>query len=307
MKSLIFRLGLFIAIFLVYDKLYIILANRSAQAEIDRRLEYVINGEINKDLIILGSSIGSRDVIAGQIEKETGLSSYNLCYPGSNIIFSEFVLRTLLKFNETPSEILLVVDDDVEFLDHKPIVFRKDRLYPLIKYNYIWEELAKIEDRDIFLSRFLVINRLNKYNFDVRSKTFTPLDTIMDCGSMPISWQSEGRNWDYDSSCRDYPIGREVSERVSSFQNIVDMCEANDIILILVFPPHFRSHSKKFESRVRQLSGSKPYFYIYNEENPIYQMMEYYYDETHLIREGAVIFTSELSHYIENSVIQKMK
>ena len=85
------KLLLFVVLFLVYDKLFIIMTHFSAEAEIDKRLEYLVNGQISKDVVIIGSSRGSRDIIAGQIKDETGLSSYNLCYPGSNVEFHDFI------------------------------------------------------------------------------------------------------------------------------------------------------------------------------------------------------------------------
>ena len=82
------KLLLFAAIFLIFDKLFLIVANKSAEAEIDKRLEYLVNGQINKDIVVIGSSRGARDIIAGQIEEKTGLSAYNMCYPGSNVVLS---------------------------------------------------------------------------------------------------------------------------------------------------------------------------------------------------------------------------
>jgi hypothetical protein len=301
------KLLLFVAIFLIYDKIFILLCNRSAEAEVDKRLEYLIKGEINKDIIITGSSRGSRDIIAGQIEDETGLSTYNLCYPGSNVEFHEFILRTLVKFNRPPKLVLLVVDDSTELLADETVIFRKDRLYPLVKYSYIWKELAKKEDKDIFFSNFLVLHKLNKYNFDFREKRFTPLDTIMNCGSMPISWQREGRHWYYVTGERLYMANNEVVEKVDAYKAIIKICRINKINLVVVFPPNYQTHSKSFENRIKELSGENAFFYIYNNENPLYRNKDYFYDEGHLIRKGAIDFTNELIPFINDLVENGIK
>jgi hypothetical protein len=39
-----------------------------------------MDGKINKDIIFNGSSRGARDIIASQIERETGQTAYNLSY-----------------------------------------------------------------------------------------------------------------------------------------------------------------------------------------------------------------------------------
>lgn len=299
------KLLLFVVLFLVYDKLFIIMTHFSAEAEIDKRLEYLVNGQISKDVVIIGSSRGSRDIIAGQIEDETGLSAYNLCYPGSNVEFHDFILQTLIRFNEPPKIVFLMVDDNEEFRDGGArILFRRDRLYPLVKYQYIWKEMAHRGYLDNDLSSFIVLQRLNKYNFDLRQKRFTPIDTIFSCGSMPCSWQKEGVDWAYDSSERLYPVEKEVPEKVSTFQNMINSCNNNGIKLIILFPPNYRSPSQSFEDKIRQLSGENASFYHYNGENPIYKNRDYYYDKDHLKRDGATIYTNELIAFLNDFISQ---
>jgi hypothetical protein len=294
------KLLIFAVIFFAYDKIFLIVANRSAEAEIDKRLESLINGEINKDIIITGSSRGSRDILAMRIEDKTGLSSFNLCYPGSNVEFHEFILRTLVKFNKPPKIVLLVVDDYSEFFYEESIIFRKDRLYPLVKYSYVLQELINRGDKDQFFSEFFILNRLNKANFDLRKKSFSPLDTILNCGSMPISWQRGGRNWHSNMIEKEYQTNNEVPEKVLAYKELVKICDSNNIRLVVVFPPNYQIHNSLFENRIRQLSGNKASFYIYNTENPIYRNKEYFYDESHLMRNGAEVFTDEIILFLKD-------
>ena len=98
--------------------------NSSPSKEVDKRLEFVLKGKINKDIIILGSSKGSRDIIASQLESETNQTAYNLSYPGSNIEFHEFMLRTLVTFNNAPKMVILTVDNPIQFLNESLINFR---------------------------------------------------------------------------------------------------------------------------------------------------------------------------------------
>jgi hypothetical protein len=300
MKEFALKLFLFAVAFLIYDKIFILVANRSANAEVDKRLEFLIKGEINKDLIIAGSSRGSRDIIAKQIEDKTGLTAYNLCYPGSNVDFHEFILETLVEFNKPPKYVLLVIDEDAEFLFDNTILFRKDRLYPLVKYSYIWKKLAEMDGKDRFFSKLLVLNRLNKYNFDLRKKRFTPLDTIMNCGSMPISWQREGRKWDYVLSEKKYTTDNEEIAKLIAYKKMVKLIKTYNIQLVVIFPPNYQTHSKLFENRIRQLSGDGIYYCSYNANNPIYQNKDYYYDESHLMRKGAKIFTDEVVIFLKD-------
>jgi hypothetical protein len=301
------KLLLFAGIFLIYDKIFFIVADRSAETEVDKRLEYLIKGKINKDIIITGSSGGSRDILAELIEDATCLSTYNLCYPGSNVEFHEFILRTLVKFNEPPKIVLLTVDDDAELLDNKTITFRKDRLYPLVKYPYIRKELINRGDKDKFFSKFLILHQLNKANFDLKKKVFSPLDTIMRCGSMPISWQRKGITWHYIADERVYTADNEVIEKVRAYKEIIKTCKSNNIRLVIVFPPNYQTHSKSFENRIKELTDGQVYYYIYDTENPIYRNKDYFYDESHLMKNGAIVFTNEIIQFLNDLFENEIK
>jgi hypothetical protein len=302
MKKFAFKLLLFLAIFLILDKLFIIVANLSADAEVDKRLEYLVKGDINKDIVILGSSRGSRDIIAENIENETGYSTYNLCYPGADLEFQEFILKTLLKFNKLPKILVLDVADSIEFKIDAPMEFRSDRLYPLVRYPWIRQELINQGKMDKFFSKFLILSRLNIANFDLRKKVFTPLDTLMNCGSMPVSWQRQGMNWDYLAVERQYSTKDEINKYIRAYKEINKICSLNKITLVAVFPPLYRIHRKSFENRIRQFSEANVLFYIYNTDNPIYRNKDYFYDRGHLKKNGAIVYTDELAVYLKDLI-----
>jgi hypothetical protein len=299
MKKSIIQIFLFCILFFIYDKLFLLLENRNPETEIDKRLELLINGKINKDVIILGSSRGARDIIASQLESETGFSAYNLCYPGSNIEFHDFILHTLVEYNRIPKIILFVVDDYIELLPNEKSVFRSDRLYPLVKYPYIRNELITIGEKNELLSRLFVLHQLNLRNFELRKKRFSPLDTILTCGSMPISFQRNGRDWIFNSGERLYPAEKEMSDKLKAFNNCMHICKTLNIIVVIVFPPNFQAPSNSFKNRLIELSGDDAYQYIYNYNNSVYRNKDYYYDEEHLLRKGAVLFTTEVSDYLK--------
>ena len=219
--------------------------------------------------------------------------------------YHDFIVQTLVKFNEPPKLILLVVDDNHAFVDGGPmILFRRDRLYPLVKYPYIWKEMAKRGYLDSDLSSFVVLQRLNKYNFNLKQKRFTPNDTIISCGSMPYSWQNEGEIWDYDSTERLYPLESEEPALVAAFQNMIQTCKENNIDVVILFPPNYKSPSQSFEERIRFLSNEETFYHFYDIENPIYKNKDYYYDTDHLMREGAMIYTDEVIAFI-NEIYKK--
>lgn len=297
MKKFIYTLLLFVTAFFIFDKIFIFFIYLAPNSEIDMRLEQLITGKINKECIVIGSSRGARNIIAKQIEKGTGLSTYNLSYPGSDIEFHEFLLRSLLKFNQKPKIVLLAVDDPSELLPSQSIKFRLDLLYPIVKYTYINNELIARGEKN-YLSKILCLSRINKSNFDLRKKHFSALDTIIDCGSMPISFQRENRIFKYDTINQYYLIKNELTNKVNAFTNFQQMCNNNGIKLYVVFSPNFRQHNFLFEKRIKELTNNNLGYFIYDFSNIIYKDKSYFYDEAHLQTKGARIFTDELVKFL---------
>lgn len=301
MKKFIIQILFFIIAFFLFEKAFYIFLYFSPKLEKDKRLEYVLNGNMNKDLIILGSSRGARNIIASQIEDSLNISCYNLSYPGSNIEFHEFILRALIKYNRGPKILLLVVDDPHELLHHKPLQFRLDRLYPLVKYKYINNEMIIRKEKN-FLSKFLILARINKQNFDLRQKQYSKFDTLKSCGSMPISFQKNGfeyYNNDNKENKYNYDIGNEVAEKKVALEKIQNLCLSNGIKLVIVYPPNLSGHNLSFNSRIEELTKLAN-FYIKNDTtNYAYKNKKYFHDEVHLNTNGARIFT--------NDIINKMK
>ncbi|MFV8346506.1 hypothetical protein [Flavobacterium sp. ZB4P13] len=297
MKKFLIKLLLFGFVFFILDKLFYVFLYVSPNLEVDKRLELLLKGKINKEIIVMGSSRGARNVVASQIEKETSLSAYNISYPGSNIEFHQFLLETLLKYNQKPKIIVLVLDDPAQLLDAESINFRVERLYPLVKYNYINQELIKRGEKNE-LSWFLCLARINKSNFNIRNKKFTVEDSIRSCGSMPLSFHRKKRAYNYVVDTLRYPIEKELEIKKVAFSRFQNLCKRNDIRLILAFSPNFKTHNKHFENRIKQLSFPKNQFFIYDTTNTKYRNKDYFYDESHLNIKGAKLFTSELSQFI---------
>ena len=304
MKKFLQNLLIFGLLFFVLDKIFIFFIAVSPDKEVDKRLELLINGKVNKELVVLGSSRGARNIIASEIEKKTGHSAYNLAYPGSDIEFHEFIVRSLLKFNNAPKVILLSVDYPMALLPDSILNFRLDRMYPLVKYNYINDELIARGEKNIIASNLFALSRMNKTNFDIRQKKFTALDTLYADGSMPISFQKPNEDWS-PSKGSAYNQKRELQVKVACFQKIIALCQEKNIKLIIIQPPLLDDMDDAFKKRLQQLSHFKVPFLEYNTQNPVYKNKEYFYDKTHLNRKGAMIFTDEIADYIiANKILQ---
>lgn len=301
MKKFLYKGILFFLIFFLVEKSAYLIINKLPALEYDKRLELLIKGEINKELIVLGSSRGVTNVLAHQIEDQTGLTTFNLSYMGSNILFHEFILQTLLKYNSKPEKIIFVIDNPYEFIDVKSLTFRYDRMYPLSKYNYINDELINQKERNL-LSKVFCLARLTWTDFKIEQKEI-PIENPMDSkGSMPYIRKTSKINLEYNTTSIDYSTLNESTNKLEAFKNIQKICSKNNIELIFVFSPDYQKFNDSFKNRFEKLLKPENRLLVYDTLNPVYKNSEYYYDASHLLKNGATIFTSEITDFLKNEL-----
>jgi hypothetical protein len=303
MKKFIIRIVLFTLFFISLDKTLLYFREKSAHLEVDNRLEKIINGEIAADILVFGSSRGARSVIARQISDSLNRSAYNLAFPGSDITFHSFLLELLLKnkSNQIPEKIILVVDDADELQKSKSLKFRLDRMYPLVKYKVIRDELVKRKEKKPFVNELLVSHQLNKSNFLLKQKKFTKNDSIMSCGSMPISHQKKTFDKKFGKVPYNYDVKSELIQKINAFNDFINLCEKNDIQLIVALPPNFRVISNGFENRMKHFVRNKGVVWKYDQNKPDYSDPDNFFDNAHLQKKGAIIYTADLIAYLKAS------
>lgn len=308
MKQFIANTALFLFIFFIIDKGLILVRNTAPDREIDKRLEWILNGKIQADILIYGSSRGSRNIIASQIGDSVNRSAYNLSYQGAAIGFHEFLLEQLFAHaNKKPELVLLVVDDPYELLNSERNNFRLDRLYPLVKYSVVRDKLVEAGDKNYWLSRLFIVHQLSISNFDFRQRHFSRLDTMLNDGSMPISFTDPRFNGVFSKNTASYDAAKENASQVESFLRFIELCNRNHVKLLIVSPPNFYNPTPGFNTRLKQLAGNRAGFMMYDTLHRTFASLPgYYYDDVHLKRNGAVLFTNEIIRYIkENKILSQ--
>lgn len=302
MKRFLLLCLVFFAIFFILDKALIFIRNTAPERELDKRLELIINGKINADVLVFGSSRGARDIIASEISDSLRTTAYNLSYPGSNIEFHEYLLQKLIQFkNKKPRLIILAVDDPSELKINNTINYRLERLYPLVKYEDIRNTLIERGEKNKILSELFIAHQLSLSTFDLRKKHFKDQDTILADGSMPISYQNKKFNRIYASRYLAYNQSEESDNKVFRFNNFLKICSNNNIVLLLALTPNFGNPTIGFYERMKKIADEKNYpVMMYDSTKVLYKDPEYYFDAGHLKKNGASAFTSEISDFIKN-------
>ena len=176
-------------------------------------------------------------------------------------------------------------------------------MYPLVKYKAIRNTLIEHGEKNRILSDLFIVHQLSISNFDLRKKHFTEQDTLLNDGSMPISWQSKRFNGSLATKSKVYNRNEENQSKLKSFNNVIKMCRENDIVLLLACAPNFGNSTIGFTQRIKELAGNNNHVMQYDTTNPVYHDAGYYYDLAHLKLNGATIFTSEITAFIKQNKI----
>ncbi len=295
LKSII----LFALIFFIVDKFSYLILLKQASLQSEQKLDKIVNGNLQYELLVLGSSRGAGNISTRQLQSETGLTSYNLSYWAGDLIFQEYIFRTYLENNKKPNVLLLGIDSPTMFSVGGSLKFRFDRLYPLAYKNSINDKLIAM-GKHPWLSKYIYSLRL--HNFQLK---FNKIETnfgleIDENGSQVLNGQAPSFiKYEQDEKPSAYePI--ESQEKIDALKNIIKVCQDRNIELHFIFPPNLIPFNTAFYNRFVNEFGKQNQIFVYDRNNTVYKTKTIYFDPIHLHAEGAKIFTSELSKYINS-------
>lgn len=298
MTKFLYKIAIFALLFFVLDKLFLLWEAKLPELEYDQRLEQLITGKIQQEVLVLGSSRGARGILANKLEEATGYTTYNLSYPGSDILFHAFLLEKCLEKTKAKM-IVLVLDDPGAFYDYETINFRYDKLNPLTTYPEIRAELVKRGKKISYVTDWVVSYRVREtFPSNLKAKEKTSKETIRTHGSMPLDFTKPEFKGKF-AAAMVYDLNRENKEKRDALVEMVELAKYNKVKLLLVYPPNFYPPTKAFRNRIETLVGADALIYAYNDSDSSYQNPNYFYDESHLKINGASIFTEELSRAIK--------
>lgn len=276
-------------------------------------LRKIMNGELNADLVINGSSKAFKQVDPYIVDSILNINSYNLGIDGSKFDAQLSQYNLYRKNNSKPKYVIQIVGNgtiaeytdlfghmrfapylnnpEVKKFTSRHIGFEPiDYYVPMLKYRGKY----KVFSSSLFANFGIHINKDNTY------KGFS------------------GRNKLWDSSFSEfkklYPNGRtRVLDKVMKidFENYITDCIKNDIKLFLVCPPTYIESQKYILNREEIFSYyrniSKKYdipFFDYSNDS-LTLTTEYFYNSQHLNKDGAEVFTRKMSNDIKKHLSKR--
>ncbi len=268
-------------------------------------LNDVMNGRINSDIIVSGSSRAMVHFDCALVSSHTCLSCYNLGLNGTGLAMQYALLKTYLKHNKKPLVLVQVIDID-SFSDNA-YRFETMMYTPHLKEEEIYRTIYE-SDSSIWRNRYLPLYSFAQYGVSLMGPAFRGvLKNYNDPEEVRYrGYHPQYRSWnsDFDNFVKNNPGGityKIKPEAVQKLENIVQLSRARGIEIVLVFAPEYyrvselTRNKKDIMNVVTGIAGRyKIPFYDYSGSR-LTKSTDYFYNSQHLNSRGAAIFSVDFS------------
>ncbi len=272
----------------------------------------ILGGQLNSDLIILGSSRGYVSYDPRIIEKTTGLSSYNLSINAGSYNLQSLKFESYLNKNKHPLVIIQNIDlthfsksksipEEFQFLpyldNHKLSCGLSD-----INSHYYWNQyipLYKYNSYKSFLLKGLLSFFGKKYSISPTIQGFAPKN--------PTFKKDEHNLRRLREMSSDTLNIQSYKEKLSVTREFLHRYKTDSVKIFLVWAPEYKERldiiapiaTPVKEDIIQMVTAMQGVYFLDFSEDPINQKKENFYDTFHLNEEGATLFSRKLSLEID--------
>lgn len=312
MNKFLFKLGLFIALLtsLTYGLDYVIQEGlkKTDYREISKWNE-VIEGNINAEILVIGSSRALFQFDSNLIEEKTGISCYNLGVNGNTFQVQDYILDLYLNSNKLPSRIYWIVD--LHSFNFTTEVFRYEQFIPYSKNVFIDSILNLNQEINPILMKIPIIRFGNNPVLKYRG-VLSYFDINREVGKIKKGFRMPVTMWDgkFDLFKANNPKGIVIEFDESIFNKFVNKSlrlKDKKIEIIWVTVPYYIEGidliNNKVEviNKIYQASVENNIKFSNYIENDMSLKKEYFFNATHLNKAGVEIFMNQFL----NSEFQK--
>ena len=272
----------------------------------------ILGGQLNSDLVILGSSRGYVSYDPRIIQKTTGLSSFNLSINAGAYNLQGLKFESYLVKNRHPTVIIQNIDlthfsksnhipEEFQFLpylDNNKLA----RELSVINSDYRWNHyipLFKYNPYKSFLVKGLLSFFGKKYSILPAIKGFAPKNPLFKKDEHNLKKLRELRS---DSS--NIQLFR---KKLVITKEFLHRYKTDSVKIFLVWAPEYKERldiiasivTPVKEDIVQMVSDMPGVYFLDFSDDPINLKKEYFYDTFHLNEKGAALFSTKLSIEID--------
>jgi hypothetical protein len=273
----------------------------------------IVDGKINADVVISGSSRALTHYDPRVIEERTGLTAFNIGLNGSQTDMQLARLKTYLRHNKTP--LLLIHNLDVfSFQTTHGEVYDPAQYIPYLAEPAIYAALMHI-DSDSWKAKFLPL-----YGYTVQDLRFNWILGMMGLfGWNPSEDHFLGFKPRYSAWTEDFerlkamnPDGVRFeieADGVKEMEGLLRLCREQGIKVLLVYSPEYQEMQTLTTNRaqvfahfdeLRDQFGVPVWDYS---NSPISARKQNFYNSQHLNADGAAMFSQELGARIASDPV----
>lgn len=271
----------------------------------------VFSGEACSDVLVYGSSRALFHIDPDIINSELGLSAYNLGINGHTFLL-EYYRHDLLKQQGCDPELIIQTLDATTLVKGDDL-YNPDQFLPYMLNNDYMKEIA------------ISFKGYSDYDFEIpllryfgKKEAFLEFWKLLLFPASNDSLRTKGyrgnkKEWTDDLEDAREQYGSYTAEPDSSllnlFKRFLDECKEQDQAVILVYTPEYIEGQSFVINRevimelYREISREYGIPLIDYSGNDISQNIDYFYNTTHLNREGSQLFTRMLCNDILESGI----
>lgn len=275
----------------------------------------LFKGEINSDIIILGSSRAFVNYDPKVIEGITGHSCYNLGVNGGKMVMQSAKFESYIAHNTPPKVILQNIE--IMYLRKEDYLYKKEQFLPYLSSSTVSPYLSLV-DKNIWFEKLIP---LSKYR-GLRSTVFLGLKSFLGLSKKPKYNEYKGflaqkRKWNNDFDkylSRHKKLVYKKGELDFGFKvlkELIKQCKELNIKLILVHAPMYyelqqiipqKDSVDNLFTEMAHKNGIQ--FWDYSKDTLSYST-KYFYNSMHLNYTGAEIFSQTLAQRLENYFMNK--
>jgi hypothetical protein len=246
--------------------------------------------ECDDDVVVFGSSVALNSINTKVLEDSIGLRSFNAASNGQTLFYHLVVMKSMLQ-RHAPKMILLGINSDDFSTDDRGERFKFLTPY----YNMGFDEIDKSFEQDA-TEKVLMKSNLYRYNtiwWRILLYQFITPGEVGEQGfiakPIPPSFPTL-KTVEFDTT-------HVTERRRAELTEFISICKARGITLIFFNPPnflnkidyeHFNIHKELVE-----IAENLGIIYFDDTQHPLFlSHPEYFYDNEHLNKDGAAVYTS---------------
>ena len=268
-------------------------------------------GKINADLLIMGSSRAWVQVSPLILDSVLHVNSYNLGLDGSDFQLQHKRFKLYLEHNKKPKYIIQEVGY-VSTLSKSAVLPGATQFLPYLQDSTVWNIVKNSNASFNICDRYFPLYKYNNEPLLVKEGILSYLGK----GMKPTKYKGyEGQVKPWDSSFHNFKVNNPGgwypqidTGSVAEFRDFLSFCKANDIKVIMVYPPAYYEVTALLRNREKivntYLSFSKTFDFpfINYESDTLCNTKSYFYNSQHLNKIGSELFSVKLANDLKGKL-----